>query len=176
MARSVVGVYAAVAGLYRFLFVLYGALGFDTPPLHVMPVRARTVQELWGERWARPISEWLAATFFRPWARRRRPLVGVLLSFVVSAAFHAYAIWVGLGFFAGLTMTAWTFAYFVAQAVVMSIEQRLGVRRWPTAAGHAVDRRVDARARADVRRADPAPIDVAARLSARSSSSRRCSC
>jgi hypothetical protein len=134
---GVVGVYAAVAGLYRFLLVQYSALGWSTPPLHIAPARSRTVQELWGERWARPVSDWLAATFFRPWARRRRPLVGVFLAFLASASFHAYAIWVGLGFFAGLTMTAWTFAYFVAQAIVMSVEQVLGVRRWPMAAGHA---------------------------------------
>jgi len=133
---GVVAVYAAVSALYRFLRLLYAALGFDTPPLHQAPVRARSVQELWGERWARPISDWLGATFFRPWARRRRPLVGVLLAFAVSAAFHAYAIWVGLGFFAGAAMAAWTFAYFVAQALVMALEQRLGVRRWPRVAGH----------------------------------------
>ena len=64
------------------------------------------------------------------------PLVGVFLAFLVSAAFHAYAIWVGLGFFAGVAMTAWTFAYFVAQALVMLVEQPLGVRKWPSVAGH----------------------------------------
>ena len=136
-SAGVVAIYAAVSGLYRLSFVVYGALGFDVPPLHVAPVRSRSVQELWGERWARPISDWLGATFFRPWARRRRPLVGVVLAFVVSAAFHAYAIWVGLGFSTGLAMTALTFAYFVAQAIVMSIEQLIGVRRWPVPAGHA---------------------------------------
>ena len=116
---------------------IYGALGFDVPPLHEMPARSRSVQELWGERWARPISDWLGATFFKPWARRRRPLVGVLLAFVVSAAFHAYAIWAGLGLWSGLGMMAWTFAYFVAQALVMTIEQAAGVRRWSKPAGHA---------------------------------------
>jgi hypothetical protein len=136
-SAGVVAVYAAVSGLYVLMFAVYGALGFDVPPLHLTPVRSRSVQELWGERWARPISDWLGATFFRPCARRRRPLVGVLLAFVVSAAFHAYAIWVGLGFVTGLAMTGVIFAYFVAQAVVMSFEQILGVRRWPALAGHA---------------------------------------
>ena len=135
-SAGIIAIYAAVSGLYRFMVVVYGALGFECPPLHVMPARSRSVQELWGERWARPISDWLGATFFRPWARRRRPLVGVLLAFVVSAAFHAYAIWVGLGFFSGLTMMALTFGYFVAQAIVMSIEQAARVRRWSPAAGH----------------------------------------
>ena len=60
----------------------------------------------------------------------------MFFAFVVSASFHAYAIWVGLGFFTGLAMTVWTFAYFVAQAIVMVLEQTLGVRAWPKIAGH----------------------------------------
>jgi hypothetical protein len=135
-SAGVVAIYAAVSWLYRLLFVIYSAIGFDVPPLHLVPARSRSVQELWGERWARPISDWLGATFFRPWARRRRPLVGVLLAFIVSAAFHAYAIWVGLGFVSGLGMTALIFGYFVTQAVVMTIEQIAGVRRWPKIVGH----------------------------------------
>jgi hypothetical protein len=37
----------------------------------------------------------------------------------------------------GLAMSALVFAYFVAQAFVMTIEQALHVRRWSHAAGHA---------------------------------------
>src|SRR5664279_2002316 len=109
--------------MYRGMFLGYSALGFDTPPLHIAPVRSRSVQELWGERWARPISDWLSETFFRPWARRRRPLLGIVLAFSVSAAFHAYAVWVGFGFSAGAAMAALTFGYFVAQAFVMALER-----------------------------------------------------
>src|SRR5208283_4978528 len=47
-------IYAAVAALYPLMAVAYAAIGFVTPPLHVAPVMSRSVQELWGERWARP--------------------------------------------------------------------------------------------------------------------------
>ena len=135
-SAGVVLVYAAVSTIYDLLTLGYAATGFDTPPLHVAPIFARSVQELWGERWARPINEWLRETFFRPFARRRQPLVGLLLAFVVSAAFHAYAVWVGLGLVRGLTMAACMFAYFVAQTAVMLLERALHVARWP-ARGYA---------------------------------------
>ena len=61
---GVVAVYAAVASLYCGLRFSYSVAGFDTPPLHVAPIFARSVQELWGERWARPISDWLGETLF----------------------------------------------------------------------------------------------------------------
>lgn len=133
---GVVVIYAVVAGLYRFLYFAYGAIGFVTPSLHVAPFVSRSVQEFWGERWARPISGWLADTFFFPLARVRRPLTGVLVAFSASAAFHAYAVWVSLGAVDGLAMAAWTFAYFVLQGAVMTIERVAGVRRWAPWAGH----------------------------------------
>lgn len=135
-AIGVVLVYAAISTLYGMMAVGYRALGFQTPPLHVAPILARSVQELWGERWAKPISRWLGETCFRPWARTR-PLVGVLAAFAVSAFFHAYAVWVALGVFDGLALTAVMFAYFVLQGAVMNVERVAGVRRWPAWAGHA---------------------------------------
>jgi hypothetical protein len=129
--------YALVAALYLLVAAGYRAIGFDTPPLHVAPYRSRSVQELWGERWARPISEWLGDTFFRPFARRRRPLTGIVLAFAVSAAFHAYAVWVALGFVRGLGMAAMTFAYFMLQGAVMLLERALCVRSFRPALGHA---------------------------------------
>jgi hypothetical protein len=130
-------IYAGVAALYPLLAVAYGAIGFVTPPLHVAPVMSRSVQELWGERWARPISAWLGETFFRPYARRRRPLGGALVAFAASATFHAYVTWVALGLVNGLAMAGCMFAYFVVQAVVMAIERTIGARRWSPRAGHA---------------------------------------
>lgn len=130
-------VYATVSALYRLLLVSYRTLGFVTPPLHVTPVLSRSIQEFWGARWARPISDWLGDTFFRPYARRRRPLTGVILAFIVSAAFHAYAVWVALGVVDGLPMAGWMTLYFVLQGALMALERAAGVRRWPRWAGHA---------------------------------------
>ncbi len=123
-------VYAAIEALYALLAFAYRALGFATPPLHVLPIASRSVQELWGARWARPISDWLHETFFRPYARRRRPMTGVLLAFGVSAAFHAYCVWVALGLTEGLGMAACTTAYFVLQGMIMGAERAIGVRDW----------------------------------------------
>jgi hypothetical protein len=95
------------------------------------------VQELWGQRWARPVSRWLGEHVFRPLARRRRPGLGALLAFAGSAAFHAYGAWVGLGLVEGLPMAACVLAYFLVQAVIIAMERWLGVRRWPPWAGHA---------------------------------------
>jgi hypothetical protein len=133
---SLVMVYAGVCAGYRFVAAIYAAIGFRTPALHEAPILSRSVQELWGERWARPVSTWLAETFFKPLARKRRPLAGALAAFLASAAFHAYAIWIALGFANGLAMASWMFGYFVVQAVVMALERSLGVRRWGARAGH----------------------------------------
>jgi hypothetical protein len=136
-AAGLVLVYAAVSALYLVLFVAYRALGFVTPPLHLTPILSRSIQEFWGARWARPISDWLGDTFFRPYARRRRPLTGVVLAFTVSAAFHAYAVWVALGVVDGLPMAGVMWMYFLIQGALMAIERVAGVRRWPRWAGHA---------------------------------------
>jgi hypothetical protein len=127
---ALVFVYCALGAGYALGHATYAALGFETGPLHVHPIFSRSVQELWGERWARPVSLWLRETFFRPLARRRHILAGALLAFSVSAAFHAYVVWVALGFTGGLTMAGWMLAYFVAQALVVGLERVLGVKRW----------------------------------------------
>jgi hypothetical protein len=129
-------VYASVSAGYALGRAAYAWFGWQTGPLHVAPIFARTVDELWAERWARPVSAWMRETFFRPLARRRHPVAGGLLSFAVSGAFHAYIIWLALGFVKGLAMAAWMFAYFIVQALVIGLERALGVRRWPAWRAH----------------------------------------
>ena len=133
---GVLVVYGCIAAGYRFAEVAYAALGFVTAPLHVAPILARSVQEFWGERWARPVNLWLATTLFWPYARRRRPLLGALAAFSVSAGFHAYVVWVALGPTTGLVPAGSMFAYFVVQAAVLAGERWIGVRTWPSWAGH----------------------------------------
>jgi len=130
---ALVVVYNLSAGAYRVLEAAYRAIGFVPPPLHVTPAAARSVQEFWGERWNRTVSLWLGETFFWPLARRRRPLLGAVSAFVVSAVLHAYIAWIAVGWGFG----AVTFGYFVAQALVILLERALGVRSWPRWAGHA---------------------------------------
>jgi hypothetical protein len=92
-----------------------------------------SVAELWGMRWARPVSHWLRETCFLPLARRGHPALGILLGFVVSAFGHGYPVLVALG----PVMAAMMFGYFVLQGLVVIAETRLGMARWPRALRHA---------------------------------------
>jgi hypothetical protein len=129
LGGGLVFAYAAIDAGYAIVRAGYRALGFVTPPLHVSPLASLSVAELWGMRWARPVSRWLRETCFLPLARRGHPALGILLGFVVSAFGHAYPVLVALG----PTMAAMMFGYFVVQGLVVVAETRLGVTRWPRA-------------------------------------------
>ncbi len=134
-AATLLLVYGAVSAGYALVRAAYAAVGFQTGPLHLAPLLSRSVDEFWGERWARPISVWLRETFFRPCAKRRRPVLGWLLAFAVSGAFHAYVVWVALGFVRGLAMAACMFAFFLAQACAVAFERAVSLRKWPARRG-----------------------------------------
>ncbi|HEY8075554.1 MAG TPA: MBOAT family protein, partial [Labilithrix sp.] len=102
-------VYATIAAGYAFVGFLHRAVGFVTPPLHVSPYASSSIGELWGTRWARPVSAWLRETCFRPLARRGHPMLGLMLGFVVSAIGHAFPVLVALG----ASMAAWMLAFFL---------------------------------------------------------------
>jgi len=131
-SAALVFIYAVSAGAYPLGRVVYRAIGFTTPPLHVAPAAAKSVQEFWGERWNRIVSGWLGDTFFRPLARRRHPLIGALLAFVASALLHAYLILVVAPLFWALV----TLAFFVGQAVIIGMERVLKDRTWRPWAAH----------------------------------------
>jgi hypothetical protein len=132
LGGGLVFAYAAIDAGYVMVRVGYRAVGFVTPPLHVWPVASMSVAELWGRRWARPVSHWLRETCFLPLARRRHPALGILLGFFVSAFGHAYPVLVALG----PAMAAMMLGYFVVQGLVVVAEARLGIARWPRALRH----------------------------------------
>lgn len=118
--------YALIEAGYATVFAAYRLAGFVTPPLHVWPMLSLSIGELWGTRWARPVSTWLRETCFRPFARRRRPMLGLLLGFVASAFGHAYAALVAVGF----AMAVMMFAFFILQGLFVLVEMRMGIARW----------------------------------------------
>jgi Membrane bound O-acyl transferase family len=132
-SAALVFIYAVSAGAYPLGRLVYRAIGFTTPPLHVAPAAAKSVQEFWGERWNRIVSGWLGDTFFRPLARRRHPLIGALLAFIASALLHAYLIFVVAPVFWALV----TLAFFVLQAFIIGAEKLLKIRTWRPWAAHA---------------------------------------
>ncbi len=127
LGGGLVFAYATIDAGYATVGAGYRAAGFVTPPLHVWPLTSMSVAELWGRRWARPVSHWLRETCFLPLARRGHPALGILLGFVVSALGHAYPVLVALG----PAMAAMMLGYFVVQGLVVVAEARLGIARWP---------------------------------------------
>jgi hypothetical protein len=118
--------YAVIESGYLITGAAYRALGFVVPRLHVWPVASLSVGELWGVRWARPVSAWLRETCFRPLARRGHPMLGLLLGFVASGVGHAYPVLVAID----LPMATMMFAFFLVQGLLVILEVRLGVSRW----------------------------------------------
>ena len=125
--------YAVVDAGYALTGAAYRALGFVAPRLHVWPLASLSVGELWGVRWARPVSAWLRETCFRPLARRGHPMLGLLLGFVASGVGHAYPMFVAIDG----SMAAMMFAFFLVQGFVVIVEVRLGVIRWSRPARRA---------------------------------------
>ncbi len=119
--------YSIIESGYVLTGAAYRVLGFVAPPLHVWPFASLSVGELWGVRWARPVSAWLRETCFRPLARRGHPMLGLLLGFVASGFGHAYPVFVALD----LSLAAMMLAFFLVQGIVVMMETRLGVSRWP---------------------------------------------
>lgn len=125
--------YAVIESGYVVTGAAYRGVGLVAPRLHVWPVASLSIGELWGVRWARPVSAWLRETCFRPLARRGHPMLGLLLGFVLSGFGHAYPVLVALD----LPMAALMLAFFLVQGIFVILEVRLGTSRWPRAARRA---------------------------------------
>jgi len=118
---------------YALATLSFRAIGVVVYELHRAPVVSRSVQEFWGERWARTVSMWLFARILRPLARRRMPGLGLVASFAASALLHAYVILPALGWWAA---GMWG-AYFFVQAGLVIVERKLRIPQWPTPLAHA---------------------------------------
>jgi hypothetical protein len=111
--------------------LLTAALGLDVPPFFRSPYRATSVGEFWTRRWNLPASAALREHCFAPVARRG-PALGLLAAFAASAAGHALLAGLALGRRVPALSCA---AFFLLQPLAIVAERRLGVRRWPAAAG-----------------------------------------
>jgi hypothetical protein len=126
-------IYTLTEAVYALIVASYRGLGLATPTLHRHPAAARSVQEFWGRRWNRTVSAWLGETFFRPFARRGRPWLGLVVAFVVSAVAHAYIAVVA----AGVVMAGIMLSFFLLQGFVIVLELVLGTAKWRAPAAHA---------------------------------------
>lgn len=136
LARWLVGAlfcYAAADTLVAAIRVGYRLAGVVTPEIHRAPVLSRSIGEFWGERWNRPMHEWLSRHCFTPVARRCSPTLGVAVAFVASTIVHGWMTFFG----AGIRMAAVMAAFFLLQGVLVLVERALGVARWSSVAAHS---------------------------------------
>jgi hypothetical protein len=110
--------------------VALGLAGLAHPPIQRAPLASLGLREFWARRWNGVVQAWLSRNAYAPAARRHGPAAGVLAAFGASALLHGYIVLapVGLGWAAVGAL------YFVVQGVLVLVESRLGLRRWPVAA------------------------------------------
>jgi hypothetical protein len=112
---------------------LLRAVGVETPLVQDAPIRSRSVAELWSRRWNRAVGGWLRKHTFAPLARHGHTGLALVASFAASAALHFWPIFVALGLSPAIAMAA----FFLVQLLLIAIEARLGVARWPAPVAHA---------------------------------------
>lgn len=128
-----VATYSVVDAVVATVLIGCGLAGALPPSLHRNPIAARTVAEFWGERWNRPVGEWLHTFCFRPLARRGHPVLGIALAFAASGLAHFYITFVALDVFQGLLMAS----FFVLQFPIVVAERAIRVPRWRPALARA---------------------------------------
>ena len=124
----------AVAEMATAVLPLMGAaLGVHIPPFFQSPYRSRSVNEFWTKRWNIPASEIFRRYTFAPIARRNITLA-LLMTFVISAIAHVLLTYVALGR-CGISLVCGSF--FLLQPIIIAVERKLAVRRWPNLARRA---------------------------------------
>ncbi len=113
----------------RLVVAGYAAFGVEVPPLHDRPYLSRSVGEFWGVRWNKVIGGWLRSSFYVPLARRGWPRAGMLAAFGMSALLHAYLVLPGAAWPWAVLMSG----FFVVQAMLMTLERSMKVKRWAPA-------------------------------------------
>jgi hypothetical protein len=125
--------YVAMEGMTWQWVAVLPLFGWRHRPYQRHPILSRTIAELWGTRWSSVIHRWLHSNVYGPLARRGAPRAGVVAAFGVSALLHAFIILPS----AGVVPALWMLAFFLVHGLVMIVEAKLRVRRWPRIAGHA---------------------------------------
>lgn len=125
--------YVAADALVGAIRLGYGLAGIVTPQMHRAPILSRSIGEFWGERWNRPVHEWLWRHCFKPTTRQSSPMLGVAAVFAASTMIHVWTVFFG----AGLNMALLAAAFFALQGVLLIAEHALRVRDWPGVAARA---------------------------------------
>jgi len=99
--------------------------------LQDLPWLSGSLSEFWARRWNRLVQSNLDRGFFRPWGRRRSPVVGTMNAFLASGAMHVIAV-----FDAGpptltLLPSAIVMSFFLINGALVLAERPLGLHPPP---------------------------------------------
>lgn len=107
------------SGLMNILCNLWLRKGVILEPLMDKPWLSASLSDFWGKRWNRAFIEMMRITVFFPLRRYVRGNWALLVSFLISAIFHEYAISLPVKAGYGLPGT-----YFILQALLVLFERK----------------------------------------------------
>lgn len=116
-------------GLVMVMTLLWLPSGRVLPRLHERPWAMRGVGDFWGRRWNLWFSDWCRYAVFQ--RMRRRPVLALLVTFLVSGVLHEWVVNVPLYLVTGKAVFGTMMGYFLLQAGGVMVERRL--KNWPRA-------------------------------------------
>jgi hypothetical protein len=125
----------AMESLSQCLYGLERMAGYEMKPLIDAAYRSLTVGEFWS-RYNTRVHEWLDQNIFRRTGGNRTPVDGLVMVFLVSAAFHEVAFDIATS-----RVDGYQFLFFFLQAPAVIVSSRIqrGTRHWGTV-GRALSR------------------------------------
>jgi hypothetical protein len=114
-------VWLGTSGIAMLCQIICLPAGRLLPAAHEKVFAARSVAEFWGRRWDVWMSDWFRQVIFRP--MRRRPVLAVVVVFLVSGVIHEFVINFGLWFVTGRNLFGSMMAYFGVQAAGVFVER-----------------------------------------------------
>lgn len=107
------------SALHQLLWLPSGRL---MPAAHGNIFAARSLADFWGRRWNVWMSDWFRENIFLP--LRARPLLAMLLVFVISGIIHEAVVNLGFWLLTGRNLFGSMMAYFSVQAAGMLVERK----------------------------------------------------
>ncbi len=114
-------------GIFHLLSLAWRTVGVPAEPIMRSPAAARTVSELWGERWNRGFHDLAKRYLFAPLWRRFNGTTASLLTFVASGLVHDLVITLPARGGYGLPSL-----YFLIQGIALQVQRSRFGRRWLT--------------------------------------------
>jgi hypothetical protein len=117
--------------------LILAAAGRPISGLQDRPALSASLAELWAARWNHLVAPNLDRGFFRPLARRRRPVAGVLAAFTASGVMHVVPVLAAAPLALSIRPALQVFAFFILHGALVLAERALGGHRAP-ASGRAL--------------------------------------